>query len=210
MFRHVRFSEVVLELAIQVSALSWFSHDPVPTTGSFVPKRIPPESPHQQSGRRQHEQVHDAEEQRRRDLRNDVRPAHPDPVDRSQVTGDRGTRQNQKQAWHKKDYRTSGPRGSSVQLENRPPIFLLFPLRLGLLVEQKRPQNKVVHGRAHETRIRVLRRAYDRFAAHVERRVDDHRAAGLFFETLDQAVVRRLEERWAACFEEWGYGAPAS
>jgi hypothetical protein len=27
---------------------------------------------------------------------------------------------------------------------------------------------------------------------------------------LDQAVVRRLEERWAACFAEWGYGAPAS
>ena len=69
------------------------------------------------------------------------------------------------------------------------PCLGLLPFRLRGLLEQERPEHEAVDVGAHEAAVGVLRRADDRLAAHVERRVHQHRAAGEALERLDQVVV---------------------
>src|SRR6185503_8333217 len=66
--------------------------------------------------------------------------------------------------------RTSLP---SVELEQRPPVHVLPQGGLLLLVQEVRAQDEMVHVGAHEAQVRVVRRADDGLATHVERRVDD-------------------------------------
>src|SRR5262245_56586001 len=79
----------------------------------------------------------------------------------------------------------------SVRLEQRAPVDVFLERRLVALREQIGPQHQIVHVRAHEAHVGVMRRADDRLAAHVERRVDQERHAGLALELLDEVVVQR-------------------
>ena len=50
----------------------------------------------------------------------------------------------------------------------------------------------MIHFRAHETAICFFRTAYDRFAANVERCVDDDRATGVLFKCPDQIIIQGM------------------
>src|SRR5262245_30253251 len=89
--------------------------------------------------------------------------------------------------------RTTGGfmRAPAVELE-----LVLVVLRqrrvLALLAQEAVAHREALDLGAHEAAERVLGRADDRLAAHVEAGVDDHRAAGLLLEALDQRVVLRI------------------
>ena len=58
--------------------------------------------------------------------------------------------------------------------------------RLRRFLEHERAEHQHVHVGAHEAAVGVLRRADDRLAADVERRVHQHRTAGLRSNAVDQ------------------------
>src|SRR6185503_832912 len=70
------------------------------------------------------------------------------------------------------------------------------PLRLCVslffLTQHEVLQYQVIHLSSHETTVTVFRCADDGFAAHVEARVDNHRAAGAPAEGLDDVPVKRV------------------
>src|SRR5258705_6406256 len=57
---------------------------------------------------------------------------------------------------------------------------------LGFLSKHRIPDDEQVEVRSHETSERVLGRADDRLAAHVEAGVDHHRTAGQAMEAADE------------------------
>src|SRR5216683_2402113 len=68
---------------------------------------------------------------------------------------------------------------ASVKLKLRTPIDIVCKSSLFFLIQHAGFQHEEVHLSAHEATIAVLRRAYDRLAAHVETGVDDHRTSRL-------------------------------
>src|SRR6266545_1010868 len=84
------------------------------------------------------------------------------------------------------------PRFALVQAELFLPVFSLQPLRLVLLLEYEIFQRQHVDAGAHETAVRVLGRADNWLAAHVETCVHQHGAPGQPFEFGQQAVDARV------------------
>src|SRR5262245_1988941 len=84
----------------------------------------------------------------------------------------------------------------SIKRKFRPPISI-FPERgLFLFLQHTRLERQRIHLRPHKAAVAVFRRANDRLPAHVEARVDDHRAAGLSPKRFDDLPV------------EWAHLAP--
>src|SRR3954453_8687604 len=81
---------------------------------------------------------------------------------------------------------------SSVQLEAAEPVGALMLVErfvfLSLAIEKPAADHQAVDLRCHETAVGVFDRVDDRLAAHVERGVDHHSAAGLVAKPLQQAV----------------------
>src|SRR5688572_25904568 len=85
--------------------------------------------------------------------------------------------------------RSPGP--SSVELE-LVLVVLLERRVLRFLAQEAVADRQRLDLGAHEAAERVLGRTDDRLAAHVEARVDDHRASGLLLEAGDEVVVARV------------------
>ena len=68
----------------------------------------------------------------------------------------------------------------SIGLRQNPPLDFLPRLRGAF--DDKTAHDQIIHFRVHETTICVIRRADNRFAAHIERRVHQHAAAGRLLE----------------------------
>ena len=73
----------------------------------------------------------------------------------------------------------------SIELEGLAPILIICDRGLVGLVQHAVFEDQHVHLGAHEATVRILGRADDRLAPHVERRVDDDRAAGRLSERLE-------------------------
>ena len=80
----------------------------------------------------------------------------------------------------------------SIQLKFILPVLGFDELRLFLLAEEKRPENKVVYLCPHKATVRVFRAFDNRFASHIERRVDDDRAAGDFLKGPYDVMENRI------------------
>src|ERR1700736_6934290 len=76
-----------------------------------------------------------------------------------------------------------------VKNDPRTPIAFVAERRLVLFPQNTRLQDEDIDLRPHEAAITVLRRADDRFAAHVEARIYDDRTAGLPPERIDDLPV---------------------
>src|SRR5207253_2666743 len=91
------------------------------------------------------------------------------------------------------------PPDPSVELELRKVRAHVDFFRSDLLFLEQHEvlEHEHVHVGGKEAAISIRRRANDRLAAHVEARVDEHRAAGLLVELLDElavaAVARRID-----------------
>src|SRR5499426_4522218 len=79
----------------------------------------------------------------------------------------------------------------SIKRKFRPPISIFPERELFLFLQHTRLERQRVHLRPHKAAVAVFRRANYRLAAHVEARVDDHRAAGLPPKRLDDLPVER-------------------
>src|ERR1043166_1506421 len=84
------------------------------------------------------------------------------------------------------------PASSSIERELLLPRPIVDDGRLIFLQQDEVLENQRVHVGAHEAAVRILGRADDRLASHVERRVDDDRAAGFPVERVDDVVVERV------------------
>src|SRR5260370_7598874 len=73
-----------------------------------------------------------------------------------------------------------------------PTVPLLRKLRLVFLIQHGGFQREIVHLGTHEAAIAVFRRADNRFATHIETRVDDYRTAGLLAEGFDDLPIERI------------------
>ena len=73
----------------------------------------------------------------------------------------------------------------SIELEGLAPILIICDRGLVGLVQHAVFEDQHVHLGAHEATVRILGRADDRLAPHVERRVNDDRAAGRLSERLE-------------------------
>src|SRR6058998_875961 len=80
---------------------------------------------------------------------------------------------------------------SSVGLEGRLVIALEGGI-LAFLAQVAISGGESIELASHEAAKRVLRRAYDGFAAHVEAGIHEHRAAGSALERREQRVVARV------------------
>src|SRR5882724_599518 len=82
-----------------------------------------------------------------------------------------------------------------IKYEILAPVLLVSQLRLLLLVKQARTKHQVVHFRAHETAVGVLRSANNRLATDVEGCVDQNSVTGFPLERLQQFVETRVALR---------------
>ena len=80
-------------------------------------------------------------------------------------------------------------RGRSVQFKLALPVFRLDEIRLVFLVEQEIADDKIIHFRSHEALVRIIRRAYDRFASYIETGVHQQAGARSLLETADERPV---------------------
>ena len=117
------------------------------------------------------------------------RSAPPGPPSTVVACAGRATRRSRRGRGRPADREAELPASarSSIELEFLSPISR-SPSRpaASVLSSRNGPSTSIVDVGAHEAAVGVLGRADDRLAAHVERRVHHHRAAGAPLERLDQ------------------------
>ncbi len=77
-----------------------------------------------------------------------------------------------------------------IQLKFLEPVHVFIQRFLDLFLEQEIAEQQIIHVGSHEAEVGVFRRADDRFATHIERGVDDHRAAVFLLKLFDHPVVK--------------------
>src|ERR1700730_11723427 len=81
---------------------------------------------------------------------------------------------------------------ASIEFEFLHPGLILRRLRLIIFRQQKIAQYKIIHRGAHETAVGVGGRADNRFAAHVERSIDEDTRAGAGLKMFEQSMKSRV------------------